>query len=50
MKKSSNAPRTSKQAFVAAARAVGADEDESRWEARLKAVAKQPTESAKKGK
>ena len=40
----------SKQAFIAAARASGADEDESRWEARLKAVAKPPAKAAKKGK
>ena len=42
-------PKTPKQAFIAAAKAAGADTDESRWEARLKAVAK-PAKPAKKTK
>ncbi len=37
-----------KQAFIDAARAAEADEDEKRWEARLKAVVKPPTTPAKK--
>jgi hypothetical protein len=36
-KATDKAPR---EAFIAAARAAEADEDEKRWEARLKAVAK----------
>ena len=38
-----------KAAFIAAAKAAGADEDEKRWEARLKAVAKLPAKPVKKG-
>jgi len=38
-----------KAAFIAAAKAAGADEDEKRWEARLKAVAKLPPKPVKKG-
>jgi hypothetical protein len=37
-----------RQAFVSAAKAASADEDESRWEARLKAVAKPPAKAVKK--
>lgn len=44
-----NAPNP-KQAFIDAARAAEADTDESRWEARLKAVAKPPAKTKKKGK
>jgi hypothetical protein len=39
-----------KAAFIAAAKAAGADADEKRWEARLKAVAKSPAKPVKKGK
>jgi hypothetical protein len=38
-----------KEAFIKAAKAAGGDEDEKRWEARLKAVAKPPAKPAKKG-
>jgi hypothetical protein len=44
------APKSNKAAFIAAAKAAEADTDESRWEARLKAVAKPPAKTAKKGK
>ncbi|MBS0222455.1 MAG: hypothetical protein JSR91_17130, partial [Proteobacteria bacterium] len=37
-------------AFIEAARAAEADEDEKRWEARLKAVVKPPAKTKKKGK
>lgn len=37
-----------KEAFIAAAKGAGADEDEKRWEARLKAVAKPPAKPIKK--
>jgi hypothetical protein len=40
----------SRMAFVEAAKAAGADEDEKAWEARLKAVAKPPAKAVKKGK
>jgi hypothetical protein len=43
-------PPDQKDAFVDAAKAAGADTDEKRWEARLKAVAKPPPKAAKKGK
>ncbi len=39
-----------KQAFIEAARVAEVDEDEKRWEARLKAVAKPPAKPVKKGK
>jgi hypothetical protein len=39
---------TQKQTFIAAAKAAGADTDESRWEVRLKAVAKPPAKPGKK--
>lgn len=39
-----------KAAFIAAAKAAEVDEDEKRWEARLKAVAKPPAKPTKKGK
>jgi len=39
-----------KAAFIAAAEAAEADTDESRWEARLKAVAKPPVKADHKGK
>jgi hypothetical protein len=39
--------KSQRDAFIAAAEA---DTDESRWEARLKAVAKPPAKPAKKGK
>ena len=35
------------QQFIDAAHIADADEDESRWEARLKAVAKPPTKPAR---
>ena len=37
-------------AFIAAGKAAEADTDESRWEVRLKAVAKPPEKPVKKGK
>ena len=42
------APKSNRDAFVEAAKAAGADEDEKRWEARLKAVAKPPAKPVKK--
>lgn len=41
---------TERDRFVAAANAANVDEDEKRWEARLKAVVKPPAKPAKKGK
>jgi hypothetical protein len=38
-----------KAVFIEAARAAEADEDEKRWEARLKAVAKPPAPAKRKG-
>jgi hypothetical protein len=43
-------PDAQRKAFVAAAKVAEADTDESRWEARLKAVAKPPPKQAKKRK
>lgn len=43
------APKSNKEAFIAAAKEAEADTDESRWEARLKAVAKPPAKPMKKG-
>lgn len=43
-------PKTSvaqKQAFIDAAKAAGVDEDEARWEQRLKKVAKPPAKPKK---
>lgn len=48
-KKQTSHTATSKT-FIEAAKAAEADEDEKRWEARLKAVAKPPAKAAKKGK
>lgn len=42
--------QSQKEAFIAAAKASEVDEDEGRWEQRLKAVAKPPAKPAKKGK
>jgi hypothetical protein len=50
MARKSNSTKEQKEAFIAAAKAAEADTDESRWEARLKAVAKPPTKPVKKGK
>lgn len=50
MKKPLPQPSNQQAAFIDAAREAGADEDEKRWEARLKAVAKPPAKPAKKGK
>jgi hypothetical protein len=45
MSKKPTSPTASSKAFIAAAKAAEADTDESRWEARLKAVAKPPAGS-----
>jgi hypothetical protein len=49
MSKPSPKTNRNKDAFIEAARAAGADEDEKRWEERLKAVAKPPARPKKKG-
>ena len=50
MSKKQTSPTANSKAFIAAAKAAEADTDESRWEARLKAVAKPPAKSVKKSK
>jgi len=45
-----NTIKSQQQAFVDAAKAAGADEDEKSWKVRLKAVAKPPAKSVKKAK
>jgi hypothetical protein len=50
MAKASKSTHTaSREAFIAAARVAEADEDEKRWEERLKAVAKPLAKPAKTG-
>ena len=48
MKPRRPADSSHRQAFIAAAKAAEADEDEKAWEARLKAVAKPPVKPTKK--
>lgn len=48
MKPKKPRPQTNADAFIAAAKSIEADEDEKRWEARLKAVVK-PAKPKKKG-
>jgi len=50
MSKKPTSPTGNHNAFIAAAKAAEADTDESRWETRLKAVAKPPAKPAKKAK
>jgi len=45
-----NQDKKQSQAFVEAAEAARADEDEKAWEGRLEAVAKPPAKPVKKGK
>lgn len=40
--------KSNRDAFIAAAKAAGVDEDENRWEARLKAVVKPAAKPKKK--
>jgi hypothetical protein len=49
-KPTSHMAKSNKAAFIPAAKAAEADTGQSRWEARLKAVAKPPAKPAKKGK
>jgi hypothetical protein len=49
-RKLSQSQKTQRERFIAAAKAADMDEDEKRWEARLRAVAKPPVKAAKKGK
>lgn len=48
MSKKAKQAKSNKEQFIAAARAAGVDEDETRWEQRLKAVAKPPAKPKKK--